>query len=110
MLKGGAFGETIGVAGRDVETIQQPGLLYQGSGDGDLGWKFPQESGNDVPPCFLSVMQVEGLYRFLGGLLGSEACPFVPPRSPGILCLLQVPLRLAEPVLCPLYHKWLTLW
>ncbi len=35
VLKGGAIGVTVGVSGRNVETVQDAGFLYQVVGDGN---------------------------------------------------------------------------
>jgi hypothetical protein len=47
---------------------------------------------------------VQGLDRFLGGLLGGEASPFVMPRLTRMLGLLQVTEGLIEPVTSSIRH------
>lgn len=106
VLKRGAFGVTVGVSWRNVETVQDAPLLYQIVGDGDGRGELAQETGDHMPPRFLVKMKVESLHRLLRSLVGSETGPFVPSGAAGILRLFQVPLCLPKPVSRPLRHDY----
>lgn len=58
-----------------------------------------------MPPGFLAAEQVQGFDRQFRRLLGSEASPFVAAFPFRRVSLLQVSLRLAEPVTGAVRHK-----
>ena len=71
----------VGVAGGDVEAIQQPQPVFQVRwrlGSPGLPRQSRPQTAEGVPPGLLPQRQVEGLEGLLHSLMGRETGPFVP--------------------------------
>src|SRR5207253_2769148 len=68
-----------------------------------LGYVYPrpqliQQTSDDAAPGLLLEMEVQSFYCFFSRLMAGEARPFVTTCLLGVLRLVEVALRLAEPV------------
>jgi len=66
--------------------------------------KVREQAGHAVAPALSAQRQEGALDRVLGRLLGREACPLVISGRDRMARMVQVTLRLRQPVRCPVHH------
>ena len=93
MLPRRALRVAVGVAGRDVETIEQPQAILQ------IGrrlwlpvllWQSSPKAGEGVAPGLLAAGQIQALEGLLHSLVRREAGPLMPPGLHRLLRLLEI--------------------
>src|SRR6266516_2312640 len=77
MLKWRAAGMTVCVSSRHIKIVKHLGFFHQRRRHTEFIREFAQQFGNHVPPCVLSLSQMNGLYCLFGRLLCREACPLM---------------------------------
>ena len=101
MLAWCAFRIAIRVSGWNVETIQDPKLVFQVPRriwTPVTGRQGAPEAREGVAPGLLPKSQMDRLERFFRRLVGGETGPLVAAGSHRLLRLFQIPLGLIQPV------------
>ena len=103
MIGGCTLRKAIGIAGRDVESIQHPQPILQiGHVAGQRGSHPSRQvlegASKAVAPDLLAMVQVQGLERFFCCLVTGKAGPFMVTCIGAELGLSQISLRLMQPV------------
>ncbi len=91
----------IGIAGGDIETIQEPPPVFDAFGRRRLPILLRQhrpEPGEGTAPGLLAQGQIQPLQRLLHRLMSCETGPFMASGLHRLLRLLQIPQGLIQPV------------
>jgi hypothetical protein len=83
---------------RKIEVVEHAGFVDHAVGHEQAGGQLLDQTSDDVSPCLLVKMEMEGLDGLLGGLLSGEACPFVAAFARRGLRLLEISPRLYKPI------------
>lgn len=92
----------ISVTRCDVEIVQHLRLVHQILFNRNR--QLRQETGDDMPPCFLPLGEMQSLNRFFRALLRSEASPLMALGTLAISRLFEISLSLGKPVGSSIRH------
>ena len=103
VISRGPIGQAIGVAGGDVEGIEDPQAIFEiwhrfTQGGRHKGREIPQRPAQAMAPLLLPMMQVQAFESFLHGLMAGKASPFVVASGGAHPRQLQIGPGLMQPI------------
>jgi hypothetical protein len=103
VVRGSTFRQAIGIAGGDVQGVEDPEAILQvlhlgGEGLGDGGRQIAEGTAEAMAPALLAMVKMQRLKGFFNSLMAGETSPLVMAGAGAELGLGQVGPGLMQPI------------